>query len=357
MVPNIELNEDEPFEIAFPNGQTVIFTPDGRIEGAEVPSSNTADTEGTYPATTDDPRASSAYGEMSWAEHRASPIVTPGGTGAWNEKRADVGGDLTRWADEWYYYGTGMDANDVRTIGLYKGDSLGSLASVSENPLVSGGGSGAWDNGDVGSASIIDVANERWLYYQSNGKLGLAKSAGGVSFTKYSGNPLFDPGGSGTWDEDFHHLDVVYDGNKFVMAFAASSGSEATTRSQIGVATSDDGYAWSKVQSSPVIPYGPTGSYKEHGVLAPRLWVDDGTYYMNFASKPEQSGTNYSDISHAWATDLTDWSLSSNNPVLDSANTSWTELEWGYTVRVGRQWILVCPAWFDSGKGAVFVAM
>jgi len=101
------------------------------------------------------------------------------------------------------------------------------------------------------------------------------------SWTKYGGSPVLQIGTS-SWDD--HRLSfpcVIRMGSVYKMWYAASP--SMTSLYEIGYATSTDGISWTKYSGNPVLVDGPTGSWDDIYVTVPRVIYDDGIYKMWYA--------------------------------------------------------------------------
>ncbi len=81
-------------------------------------------------------------------------------------------------------------------------------------------------------------------------------------------NPVLSPGGTGAWDETWLNLPmVIKDGSTYKMWYMGG-GPEAGTAGQIGYATSTNGTTWSKYGSNPIFQPGASGKFDEDNIIA-----------------------------------------------------------------------------------------
>ena len=132
-------------------------------------------------------------------------------------------------------------------------------------------------------------------------------------------------------------------------------GKHADTRSRIGIALSVDGVHWHRAQAEPVLGYGRAGQWDEQGLLAPRLWFDHGTYYLNYSGKDEKTGM--SSLGHATATSVRNWVKSTRNPIIYHSQTRYREVEWGTPVQWKDRWYLLVTTYFDEGSTTLWVGV
>ncbi len=100
----------------------------------------------------------------------------------------------------------------------------------------------AWEDQDLGHPSALAVAGGVWLYYASNGAIGLAKSSDGLAFAKTAG-PVLAADALGPIDSA--SVAILPDGTFDMMLAQASA---------IYEATSPDGSAFTRVDADPTTP-------------------------------------------------------------------------------------------------------
>jgi predicted GH43/DUF377 family glycosyl hydrolase len=121
-------------------------------------------------------------------------------------------------------------------------------------------------------------------------------------FTRYSGNPVLTPQGTGFEQDDTFNPGVVYANGKFEMLYRAQAANDIST---IGYAYSTDGHHFTRYAGNPVIQ--PDGSAAESGGIDdPRLYKLGNTYYTfvsgyNWSVTPPQTIVEYT------STDLVSW--------------------------------------------------
>lgn len=112
-----------------------------------------------------------------------------------------------------------------------------------------------------------------------------------MKLKKYAKNPILSPNPALHW-EDFGVLNpaVIYDEKqqKFIMLYRAV-GDEYQHRIRFGLATSEDGYTFTRYGEKPVMDINdndPDGA----GLEDPRLIFMEGRYYLTYASRTFWSG-------------------------------------------------------------------
>jgi predicted GH43/DUF377 family glycosyl hydrolase len=142
---------------------------------------------------------------------------------------------------------------------------------------------GSWDEAGVGSPTVLEHEGRFWMWYggwDARGatiSIGLATSDDGTVFERRAGNPVFTAGAAGTYDDlGVASPEVRHDGTRFVMLYSAITGGgdwrQAQTTS-IGLATSDDGVSWTRLDA-PVLA--PEEDWEWNGAAMPSFLFEDG---------------------------------------------------------------------------------
>jgi predicted GH43/DUF377 family glycosyl hydrolase len=314
------------------------------------------------PPPTPVPTVSDRIRHARWAEHSASPVVTVGLPGTWNAVKGNTGQTLLVLDGRWHMFHSGEGPDGKNRIGL----SISSGLSLTDwttqtSPVLDRGAADRWDGGSVAHPSVLQRSGSLWMYYSgqrttenARWQIGLALSTGPAGFSRYGAAPLLASGAPGQWDDGgVAHPSVIHDGVRFVMAYAGWRSGVDATRAQIGLATSPDGVTWTRHPSNPILRHGPSGSWDDFGLLAPRLWIDNGRYYLMYSGK--DLITWNSTLGHAWATSLGSWMKKKDAVVPRNALGIWREIEWGSPVLTANAWWLFAPAWFDGGQTTVWI--
>ena len=135
-----------------------------------------------------------------------------------------------------------------------------------QNPLAAAAqlapDSGAdWDGLSAGVPTVISGTGKYQMWYQGRGlsfynqyALGYAESPDGVTWEKYAGNPVLEPGDPGEWDSNYRgQIALIKDGGLYKMWY---SGGASTGPWQTGYATSTDGLEWDIYSGNPVLEAG-----------------------------------------------------------------------------------------------------
>jgi hypothetical protein len=127
-----------------------------------------------------------------------------------------------------------------------------------EVELFAKGEPGSWNARDIGSPYVVEHEGKFMMWYAGQpddgsfgSAIGLALSDDGTTWTQHPGNPVLRPGRPGSFDDlGVSSPAVRFDGERFVMLYAASTGGGDVWQPQlasIGVATSSDGVKWERV--------------------------------------------------------------------------------------------------------------
>jgi len=247
-------------------------------------------------------------------------------------------------ADEkyWVYFAGG---NTHRSIGLATGTSLKlALTEITDGiggtsrVLDKSGVGGTYDYSGVSFPTIIydpieSDSNKRWkmLFNGRNAssvyeKIGYAYSADGKSWTKCTGNPVFE-----ITDRRVDSAALLRVGNKFYMFYRQT----LVDPQQVGLAYSDDCITWTEYPDNPVLSLGGSGQWDDYLVAYISLYFDQGTFYMIYTGK---RSTDYYKIGMAISSNCFDWTKMPYNPILQNASSS---LSTGCIIRMENEFIIV----------------
>jgi len=151
-------------------------------------------------------------------------------------------------------------------------------------------------------------------------KVGYATSSNGIDWAKHEANPVLVPGGNGGWDDwNIADISAIFAGTHFIMLYSAQASRDSPVVT--GVATSLDGVSWTKYPGNPVLLPGPSEWDNRH-VWAGPVIIDDGCYKIWYTGQGYSSPADR--IGLATSTDGFTWSKCEGNPVLDVGQSgSW----------------------------------
>jgi hypothetical protein len=154
------------------------------------------------------------------------------------------------------------------------------------NPVLNVGLPGTWDDTHVAAPSVLYDGSTYRLWYDGNDgsirRIGYATSLDGIEWTKYSGNPVFGLGPSGSWDDSMAtHPTVVYDGSIYHMWYAGSHAYDIG----LGYASSSDGITWTRYHD-PVLWKGAPGSWDDLYVFLKWDFMDKKLFKSSSRYRP-----------------------------------------------------------------------
>lgn len=218
---------------------------------------------------------------VSWHwEARPEPVLTRGAAGEWDA--VDVlNPSVLRQGEAYYNLYSGYDGRTWHT-GL--AGSADGVAWRKEGKILSPS-PGTWESNEIAANGSALASDTGILYYYQAGnpvRIGLAQSANGHQWQKH-GAPVLDVGPRGSWDErGVADPYVIRAGSAYYMFYL---GADRARRQRLGVAMSDDGIAWYKLRSNPILELGDYGSFDESGLGEPAIWTAHGYYWMLYTGR------------------------------------------------------------------------
>lgn len=249
----------------------------------------------------------------TWDTYNSNPVLAAGTAGSWDESGVSSPAVIKESPYAMWY--TGWDSSSYESIGYATSHNGLDLTKHPNNPVLSSGAPGSWDDNGVYNPHVIKGEGTYKMWYTGYSstdtvfQIGYATSSDGIIWTKDSNNPVLSAGTSGTWDADgVGAATVIKDGTTYKMWY---EGSDVQRWLRIGYATSPDGINWTKDPNNPVISEGDWESFNEWGVAAPSVVKDGATYHMLFIGI---DANNLYSIGHAYSPDGSNWTESPDNP-------------------------------------------
>lgn len=221
---------------------------------------------------------------MNWTQYNNNPVMMPGNYYSWDSQNVQPGAVLKENGVFKMYYSGFSDVGSYWYIGLAT-----SIDGINwekyPNPILTP--TNSWEFQMV-SSSIIKYNNVYYLYYTGRNMpyyaVGVATSTDGINFYKYSGNPILT--NTSNWEMNgVLDANVIQDDSQLKMVYMNSNGSG------FGIATSTDGYNWTKSNNNPFVTNQNTSNNWASGKIAYPYWLK-----LNNETRIYYSGTSqYSD--------------------------------------------------------------
>ena len=168
---------------------------------------------------------------VTWTKYGANPVLDIGPPGEWDD--AGVFNPMVMFESTTYHmWYSGWDSLNTRTGYATSPDGV-NWTKFAGNPVLDLGLPGSWDAASVLTPSIIFDGATFHMWYQGgdtmntgtpfplHGSTGYATSPDGVTWTKFSGNPVLDVGPPGAWDDNtMFPSEVIYDGTIYHMWYS-----------------------------------------------------------------------------------------------------------------------------------------
>lgn len=257
--------------------------------------------------------------QINWEKYPANPVFDPGTYGNWDD--VHVSHPCVLFDGSKYHLWYVGDNGSQIDIGYARSKDGVVWKKYPGNPVLDDGLGDVWDDDFVSQPSVLYDGIQYCMWYAgydgTNLRIGYATSDDGLHWNKHAGNPVLNPGASGSWDATgVSSPTVLYDGVQYRMWYAGHDGSNL----RIGYATSSDGVTWSKDAANPVLDLGLTGSWDAMGVSSPTVVYDGIEYHVWYTG---YDGSNLS-IGYATSSDGVTWNKHADNPVLElGQSNSW----------------------------------
>jgi predicted GH43/DUF377 family glycosyl hydrolase len=207
-------------------------------------------------------------------------------------------------ADIFRIYFSCRNAQNVSSIGFVEADLAcpNRILAISENPVVSPGETGTFDDSGISLGCVLNVSGKRYLYYVGwnlgvtvpwRNSIGLAISEGnGTVFKKVSRAPVMDRSNEDPFSLSYPW--VLFDQGLFRMWYGSNlewGRNEKDMRHVIKYAASRDGIAWQRTGTI-AINFKDDGEY---AIARPCVVKDEGMYRMWYAYRGETYRIGYAE--------------------------------------------------------------
>lgn len=195
------------------------------------------------------------------------------------------------------------------------------------NPVVPGPEADEWAGRHRWIEAVIVVDGTYHMFFTGTAvaftydhEIGHATSPDGISWTMDPQNPVLTPETEGDWEvTSFLNLAVMHDGTGFRMWYG---GTDSSGYCQVGMATSPDGFAWTRYSGNPVFETGPVGSFDYGAVNPATVFRRGGLYHMWYSATVAPTVFATGTIGYATSVDGLSW-VRHPSPVLEPGPSDW----------------------------------
>jgi len=195
--------------------------------------------------------------------------------------------------------------NDFSTPPKFEGDN--------NNPILTPGEPGSWDELFVSAPQVVFFKNTFYLFYMGGNEagqmaVGLATSYDGFNFTKFTGNPLLAPDGTGFDAFTLGPGIVLKDDTTWVMYYNGQELAGYAPGASVGRATAKQLTGpWIR-NNTPVLTSGKKGEWDDGFILPCSVMkLENGSYRIYYTGGREISGWKDFFIGMAESTDGINW--------------------------------------------------
>lgn len=232
----------------------------------------------------------------AWIKH-ASPVLTPGPTGAWDSAYVSLGGviwngtALTMW-----YVGGGLTTFLNGAVGLATSTDGIKWTKFPGNPVLK---PDTLDSREMSTPFVVKVPSGLYnMWYAARGqsdppsssvlRLLYTQSFDGTTWT--TPTVVLQPNAT-AWDSgSVFAPSVFFDGIMFGMWYTAVS--QGSLAPEIGYATSTDGRTWQKASETPILRSGVSGSWDSGGVENPRVIFSNNGFMLYYDGIEQNVGNS-----------------------------------------------------------------
>lgn len=186
-----------------------------------------------------------------------------------------------------------------------------------------------------------------------------ATSTDGISWDKYTANPVLDISYSGAWDSlGVETVSIIIDedasaSERYKMWYAGQYFN--SFRYEIGYAFSPDGINWTK-HSNPVLAVGDSTEWDNGFLEGPTVIKDAGIYkmwYCGYDVTVDGSGTDgKANLGYATSTDGINWIKYAGNPIITTGINSWDSIyvQDPHVIKEGSEYRM----WYGGGSNDTY---
>ena len=221
---------------------------------------------------------------LDWIQYGI--VLDTGGASSWDSRAASSPSVLYDGSSfKMWYVGVGESASVYGMVGYATSTDGVHWSKYAGNPVLAPGGNSGWDDYNIGVDKVLFNGTHYLMWYGGQPDLdtpirtGIATSIDGISWVKYPNNPVL-VAGPAQWDNRHAEVgSVLWNGSHYMMWYNGQEWATSTTK--IGLATSPDGFSWTKYATNPVLEPGPSGSWDSRHVYHPSV-IQKGNRLLMF---------------------------------------------------------------------------
>jgi len=264
--------------------------------------------------------------QTNFDKYAGNPILPLGNPGEWDDTEAGYVHVLYDGSMYQMWYSGSPQQYTYRIGYATSSDGLNWTKDTLNNPVLGLGAPGAFDDTDVWMPWVLQEADTLKMWYMGNlgtGGIGYITSTDPAAWTRQRTTPVLTGGGSGAWDNFIFGPVVLHNDSLYQMWY---SGRSQNNLWQTGYATSPDGVNWTKdTLNNPVLAVS-AGEWDATAASVGSVIFEAGLYHMWYDGT---IGDPFSGVEIGYATspDGVTWTKDTlNNPIMTGgAPGSWDD--------------------------------
>lgn len=270
----------------------------------------------------------SIVAQTNFMKHTGNPILPLGSAGEWDDTEAAFAHVFYDGSTYQMWYSGAPTDNNYRIGYAISTDGITWNKNAS-NPVLSPNNSGNFDNAQVWMPWVLFDGTRYEMWYAGNvgnGGIGYITTTDPTDWTRQRTTPVLTGGGSGAWDNSVYGPVVLHIDSLYQMWYLGLSQNNLW---QIGYATSMDGVNWSKHPNNPVLAVS-AGEWDATAVGVGSVLFFDGQYHIYYHGTSGDPLSGW-EIGYATSPDGITWTKDTlNNPILTGAPGGWDAINAGF---------------------------
>lgn len=271
---------------------------------------------------------------LQFVAYEGNPILSPGAPGQWDEVFVALP-YLVKHDSTYYLFYLGVQSNNMASAGLATSADGVHFTKFKGNPLLTPDGKG-YDAFGVG-AQVVIRQDSLWVMYFNaieTATWGPGKHIGRATAASLTGpwikdeNPVLTAGRPGEWNDDYLFPGSIMKTEDGIYRMYYSGGADfAGSEDQyLGMATSTDGINWKKyndvattqkpfAESDPVLKTGDRDKWDNMQIWTCHVFKNQGGYEMYYSGFSNNQKPRIGSLGYAFSPDGIHWKKYSGNPV------------------------------------------